>query len=59
LYFHFYNDFAPTELIFFAIENQVDQLLNQLYEITKEEIKIVEGKLMQPHRGNIKIEKIK
>ena len=40
----FYDDFAPTELIFFAIENQIDQLLYQLYEITEKEIKIVEGK---------------
>jgi hypothetical protein len=40
---HFYYDFAPTELIF-ANENQIDQLVYQLYELTEEEIKIVEGK---------------
>jgi hypothetical protein len=40
---HFYYDFAPTELIF-ANENQIDQLVYQLYELTEEEIQIVEGK---------------
>jgi hypothetical protein len=34
---------SPTELIF-ANENQNDQLVYQLYELTEEEIKIVEGK---------------
>ena len=39
----FYDDFAPTEPIF-AIERQIDQLVYELYELTDEEIKIVEGK---------------
>lgn len=39
---NFYDDFAPTEHIF-AIENQIDQLVYQLYELTEDEIKIVEG----------------
>jgi hypothetical protein len=43
LYFHFYDDFVPTELIF-AIENQTDQFFYPHYEITEKEIKIVEGK---------------
>lgn len=38
----FYDDFAPTELIF-VIENQIDQLVYQLYELTEEEIKIIEA----------------
>ena len=38
----FYYDSAPTEHIF-SIENQIDQLVYQLYGLTEEEIKIVEG----------------
>jgi hypothetical protein len=34
---HFYYDFAPTELIP-CKENQIDQLVYQLYELTEEEI---------------------
>ncbi|MCU0422914.1 MAG: hypothetical protein MUC81_08905 [Bacteroidia bacterium] len=48
---------APWGLIFFAIENQIYQLVCQYYEITEEEIKIIEGELIQPRRGKIKIEK--
>lgn len=38
----FYDDSTPMELIF-VIENQIDQLVYQLYDLTEEEIKIVEG----------------
>jgi hypothetical protein len=37
------TNIAPTELIF-ANENQIDQLVYQLYELTEEEIQILEGK---------------
>jgi hypothetical protein len=40
-------------------ENQIDQLVYQLYELTEEEIKIVEGKWVKPQRGTIIIEIIK
>jgi hypothetical protein len=43
IYLNGLNNIAPTELIF-ANENQIDQLVYQLYELTEEEIKIVEGK---------------
>jgi len=39
----FYYHIAPTEQIF-SIENQIDQLIYQLYGLTEEKIKIVEGK---------------
>jgi hypothetical protein len=39
----FYYDIAPTEQKI-DLENQIDQLVYQLYELTKDEIKIVEGK---------------
>jgi hypothetical protein len=39
---HFYYDFAPTELIS-CKEDQIDQLIYQLYELTEEEIKIIEN----------------
>jgi CRISPR/Cas system-associated protein Csx1 len=39
---HFYYDFAPTELIS-CKENHIDQLVYQLYELTEEEIKIIEA----------------
>lgn len=38
----FYYYFAPTELNL-EIENPIDKLVYQLYELTEEEIKIVEG----------------
>ena len=44
----FYDDFAPTELIF-AIEFQINQW----------QIKIMERQRMQPQRGKIIIEKRK
>jgi hypothetical protein len=39
----FYYDFAPTEQKL-DLENPIDQLVYKLYELTEEEIKIVEGK---------------
>jgi len=38
----FYYDFAPTEQKF-VMKNQIDQLVYELYELTEEEIKIVEN----------------
>ena len=38
--FHSYSDFAPMEL---NNENQIDHLVYQLYELTEEEIAIVEN----------------
>ncbi len=38
----FYYDIDPTEHKF-VLANQIDQLVYQLYELTAEEIKIVEG----------------
>jgi hypothetical protein len=41
---HFYYDIAPTELIP-CKENQIDQLVYQLYGLTKEEIAIIENSI--------------
>ncbi len=38
--YHSYSDFAPMEL---KNENQIDQLVYQLYKLTEEEIKIIEN----------------
>ncbi|OQB59783.1 MAG: hypothetical protein BWX95_02504 [Bacteroidetes bacterium ADurb.Bin141] len=38
----FYYDIALMEHIFYN-ENQIDQIVNELYELTGEEIKIVES----------------
>jgi hypothetical protein len=38
----FYYDIAPMEQNL-SIENQIDQLVYQLYELTEEEIKIIEN----------------
>ncbi len=43
----FYYDYAPTEHKF-DFENQIDQLIYQLYELTEEEIKIIEGNMQSP-----------
>ena len=38
--YHSYCDYAPMEL---KNENQIDQLVYQLYELTEEEIVIIEN----------------